>query len=414
MTRSAISRCFKFEGTIPPQHRSAAFLAPAGMVGQIVQFKRRLKALIALRQHAELLRMLANPRLRIDDTQDPLDESEEAFKDLDRLQEKALREILSTVPLFLLQGPPGVGKTYLVGDVVRRRFEDEPTTRVLLSAQSNSAIDHLMSEVNNVFSSTAEEERPLMVRARSADDDEAAGELEVDIQADRLLQALSDSDLLDEASPHIGQRIVELSEARQASGTRQRSALGGRRTAAEFRAFEGMILRAANLVFATTNSAAVERLIEERGLFDWTIVEEAGKATGGELLSPLLLSHRRLMIGDHKQLPPFDIDRVSKLLASTKQVMDVVSLIDDLVSRYLKDSSIDETFEEVETASEDFGKTCADTLAVLSLFETSLSANLHVRKRNEGPQYRTPSRWSNTACTPRSRGLSQSAFMTAS
>ncbi len=48
-----------------------------------------------------------------------------------------------------------------------------------------------------------------------------------------------------------------------------------------------MILRAANLVFATTNSYAVERLIEERGLFDWTIVEEAGKATGlGRVLAP--------------------------------------------------------------------------------------------------------------------------------
>jgi hypothetical protein len=373
--------CFKFEGTVPPQHRSAAFLAPAGMVGRIVQLRRRLKALIALRQHAELLRMLANPRLRIDDTQDPLDESEEAFKDLDDSKKKALREILSTVPLFLSQGPPGVGKTYLVGDVVRRRFEDESTTRILLSAQSNSAINHLMSEVNDVFLSTAEEARPLMVRARSADDDEAAGELEIDIQADRLLHALSASDILDEASPHIGQRIVELSKARQASGTRQRSALGGRRTAAELRAFEGMILRAANLVFATTNSAAVERLIEERGLFDWTIVEEAGKATGGELLSPLLLSHRRLMIGDHKQLPPFDVDKVTNLLASTKQVMDVVSLIDDLVSRYLKDQSIDETFHEVETASEDFGKTCADTLAVLSLFETFVEREFARQKK---------------------------------
>ena len=117
--------CFKFEGSTPPQHRAASFLAPAGMVGRIVQFKRRLKALIALRQHAELLRMLANPRLRIEDSQDPLDESEDAFKDLDQSKQNALREILSTVPLFLLQGPPGVGKTYLVGDVVRRRFEDE-------------------------------------------------------------------------------------------------------------------------------------------------------------------------------------------------------------------------------------------------------------------------------------------------
>jgi superfamily I DNA and/or RNA helicase len=241
--------------------------------------------------------------------------------------------------------------------------------------------------LNGVFSSTAEDERPLMVRARSADDDEAAGELEIDIQADRLLHALSESDLLKETSPHIRQRVLELSEARQASGTRQRTALGGRRTAAELRAFEGMILRAANLVFATTNSAAVERLIEERGLFDWTIVEEAGKATGGELLSPLLLSHRRLMIGDHKQLPPFDIDKVTKLLASTKQVMDVVSLIDDLVSRYLKDPSVDETFQEVETASDDFGKTCADTLAVLSLFETFVEREFARQKKGMKGRY---------------------------
>ena len=119
--------CFKFEGSAPPQHRTAAFIAPAGMVGRIVQFKRRLKALTALRQHAELLRMLTNPRLRIDDSQDPLDESNEAFKDLDLSKQNALRDILATVPLFLLQGPPGVGKTYLVGEVVRRRFADEPT-----------------------------------------------------------------------------------------------------------------------------------------------------------------------------------------------------------------------------------------------------------------------------------------------
>ena len=238
-----------------------------------------------------------------------------------------------------------------------------------------------MSEINSIFASIDEDARPLMVRARSADDDEAAGELELDIQADRLLHTLADSELVEEASPHIRDRIVALSEARQATTSRRRSALGGRRTAAELRAFEGMILRAANLVFATTNSAAVERLIDERGLFDWTIVEEAGKATGGELLSPLLLSHRRLMIGDHKQLPPFDIDKVTKLLAATERVMEVVSLVDDLVSRYLKDVSIDETYEEVETTSDDFGKTCADTLSILTLFETFVERELARQKK---------------------------------
>src|ERR1700730_8338651 len=156
------------------------------MTGRIAQFKRRLKALAALREHTDLLRMLVDPRRRIEDSQDPLDEAGESFKNLDDSKQKALREILATIPLFLLQGPPGVGKTYLVGDVVRRRFDDEPTTRILLSAQSNSAIDHLMKEVQSTFADIDVDERPLMVRARSADDDESAGEHEIDIQADKI------------------------------------------------------------------------------------------------------------------------------------------------------------------------------------------------------------------------------------
>jgi hypothetical protein len=376
-------QCLKFEGTSFAQQPAAGFLVQAGMVGRIAQFKRRLKALTALKEHAELLRMLVDPRLRIEESQDPLDETSESFKKLDSSKQAALREILSTIPLFLLQGPPGVGKTYLVGDVVRRQFDDEPTTRILLSAQSNSAIDHLMKEVQSIFAGVDVAERPLMVRARSADDDDSAGDLEIDIQADRLLQELAVSGLVKEASPHISRRVEALAGARISGSGRSSAPSGtsGRRMSAELRAFEGIILRAANLVFATTNSVAVERLIEERGLFDWTIVEEAGKATGGELLSPILLSHRRLMIGDHKQLPPFDVDKMSKLLASTESVRETVSLVDDLISRYLRDPGVDDIFREVETAGDDLGRTCADTMSILTLFETFVERELARQKR---------------------------------
>jgi hypothetical protein len=309
----------KFEGTTPPAHGSVAFLAPTGMTGTIAQFRRRLKALAALREHTELLQMLVDPRLRTHDSQDPLDEAADAFKALDSSKQAALREIVATIPLFLLQGPPGVGKTYLVGDLVRRKFEEEPASRLLLSAQSNSAIDHLLSEVQAVFRDVDAARRPVIVRARPMDDDESAGEYEIDFQADRLLQALGDSALVSDAPPHLRERVRELADARLKAATARTATTSilGRSMSAQLRAFEGMILRAANLVFATTNSYAVERLIDERSLFDWSIIEEAGKATGGELLSPLLLSHRRLMIGDHKQLPPFDVDKISKLLTSS-------------------------------------------------------------------------------------------------
>lgn len=376
--------CLVFEGSDAPSRLSAVFLAPAGMRGRIAQFKRRLKALAALREHSELLSMLSDPRMRIDYSQDPLDEQSDSFKNLDRSKQDALREILSTIPLFMLQGPPGVGKTYIAGDVVRRRFDDEPTTRMLLSAQSNSAIDHLMSEVQSIFREDQPDARPVMVRARSVDDDESAGEFEIDYQADRLLQTLSSSDLVASAAPHLCERIRELADARAIAGaTRRGPSTPVRQMAAELKSFEGMILRAANLVFATTNSYAVQRLIEERGLFDWTIVEEAGKATGGELLSPLLLSHRRLMIGDHKQLPPFDIDKMTTLLSSPTLVRDAVLLVDHLLSRYLKDTGIDELFRDVEEEEDEIGAVCANTLAILTLFETFVERE-YARQKTAG------------------------------
>jgi hypothetical protein len=368
----------RFEGASQADVRGRGFLVPPGMGGEIVQFKRRRKALKVLREHTELLRMFCDPRHRIEDSHDPLDQKEKRFQTLDMSKQDALREILSTVPLFLLQGPPGVGKTYLVGDIVRRRFEDDPTARMLLSAQSNAAIDHLMKEVQSIFEeSTAP---PVMVRARPADDDPADTDLEIDRQADRHLQALASSNLVREASQGLRDKVLALAEARREEAAGRRTSRG-RRLAAEGLAFEGMILRAANLVFATTNSAAIERLIEERSLFDWSIIEEAGKATGAELLSPLLLSHRRLMIGDHKQLPPYGADRMTRLLASPDKVKTAITTAQDLISRYLKDPAIEELFDEVEAEIDDFGRICSDTLSILTLFESMVEVEFARKPR---------------------------------
>jgi hypothetical protein len=368
----------RFDGASPAEATSVAYLSPPGMAGQLAQFRRRRKALKVLREHTELLRMLTDPRSRIDDSHDPLNEKEIRFKELDESKKGALREILSTVPLFFLQGPPGVGKTFLVGDIVKRRFEDDPSTRMLLSAQSNAAIDHLMKEIQSIFGDGSGA-APVMVRARPADDDPSDTDLEIDRQADRHLQALAKSQLVAEASSGLQEKVTTLARARE----EQQGGRSKRRTRmnAEGRAFEGMILRSANLVFATTNSAAVERLIEERSLFDWTIVEEAGKATGGELLSPLLLSYRRLMIGDHKQLPPYNVERMTRLLSAPDKVKAAVGAAQELISRHLKDAGLDELFDEIEDDSDDFGRLCSQTLSILTMFESMVEEEFACKAR---------------------------------
>ena len=138
---------------------------------------------------------------------------------------------------------------------------------------------------------------------------------------------------------------------------------------------EGLVVRAANVVFATSNSRELERLVDERGQFDWTVVEEAGKATGGELVTPLLLSYRRLLIGDHRQLAPFGADRLIRLLEDPASVIEAIRWGRNFVGRTLRDSSTDEVLDEVErveeaeSGDEEFGALCALALESVLLFE---------------------------------------------
>jgi hypothetical protein len=366
---------YEFEGSGAPPIGDPLFLRVGDYVGQDRLLHRRVRALRALRDHTELLAMLVDPRIAVRKTHDALEE-DAAFHALDESKREALKELWAVIPAYFVQGPPAVGKTRLVRELVARRFRDDRTTRVLLTAQSHHSLDHLLDEVRKALRQL-EGEAPLNIRCRPKNYDAPPGPYDLRQQARATVDRLMASQLAETAPSGIRSRLDTLKATfRQPSDDVDEEPLPGSRPD---RAFEALLLRSANVVFASTNAGDLERLIEERAQFDWTIIEEAGRATGVELVSPLLLSHRRLMIGDHEQLPPFGADQIKMLLTDPRKISGALDCGRPIVSRPFREAGMGDIVDDIG-ADETLTTVCGEAAAALMMFETMVEAELAGRQ----------------------------------
>ena len=72
----------------------------------------------------------------------------------------AVRKALSSNELCLIQGPPGTGKTSVIAEIVLQILKHDPESRILLTSQSNIAVDHALTQIASAAGRTP----PKMVR----------------------------------------------------------------------------------------------------------------------------------------------------------------------------------------------------------------------------------------------------------
>lgn len=283
-----------------PAAPDAGFVRTFGMFGQVSLIRRRKLAIDRLGKHSYLLRSIATPGQVFMDTGEstlPVPLPEDA---VDVAKRACIEDILRVRPIYALQGPPGTGKTTLVAWLLREVFADDPVAQVLVTAQAHGAVDVLREKVEaDVFASVGESNRPLAVRLRSVNpDDEDMGEGSIEQVS---LQVLERS--IDELSGYD-----ELSDIQQewlASATEMADVIRDGGIGASAPDFCELVKRGASITYCTTSAGALEALADGAQSFDWSILEEAGKAHGFDLALPLQAGHRWLLIGDHQQLPPY-------------------------------------------------------------------------------------------------------------
>ncbi|MDH1510862.1 AAA domain-containing protein [Pseudomonas mosselii] len=376
-------KIYTFTGDNPPNTSNTVYLISADSAGRDLQLRRRLKSFTALGEHNELARMICDPRGRIMSSHEQIVE-DAAYLSLDTSKQDAFKSIIETLPLFLVQGPPGVGKTRLVRELVSQIISNDSSSRILLSAQSNHAVDHLMQEIKDIVSDSND---AIIIRCVQKSAKDAEKRFDIGYETRSIVNRIADSDLISTAPKELAEKLTQLTAAYNNDTNTPIS------TTLEIskNSIENLVLRSANLVFATTNSAALEGLIEEKNQFDWSIIEEAGKATGGELTSPLLLSPRRLMIGDHKQLPPFGADRILKILSNPADTKNALESGNLMIGRHFRDPIVDEIFSDAkldngsEEAASDFSDLCDEAAKNFLLFESTIENEFDRQKRrNKG------------------------------
>jgi len=294
----------------PPQE---GYLRARGLFGQMSLIKRRKRAIDRLGTHAYLLRAIQSPDFTFVDTSELLPRIINPNV-IDEAKRSAMQSIWRTRPIFALQGPPGTGKTTLVASLLSQVFDDDPLAQVLVTAQAHAAVEVLRDKVRAEFVDIPNP--PLAVRLQRTKGDTSQDPDYVEQVAKGVLaKAVLELGRIDRKP--LQSRWLEAAQGLLHALTRGD-------TEGHSRDFCELVKRAAGITYCTTTSANLEALADSTQTFDWSIVEEAGKAHGFDLALPLRAGHRWLLIGDQKQLWPYRYEDFRSGLLRLDETFDAI------------------------------------------------------------------------------------------
>lgn len=293
---------------------SRGWLVPARDASRRIELKRQKEAVQELLLLGSLIGQIRDPQT-IRTLRGPWKEAGKDLSDDDPTVEGKhgqyfVQELLTCQPFYALHGPPGTGKTTVVSEAIVALLTREPTARILVSAQSNFALDNLGERISRLLKDSGKKDSGTILRVTSD-----AGEDKVSPQMKKYLLADLTESVVESIVTNCETQIKKLNE----SGHHEFAKIAREwleNIEASKPDLQDRVRTGANIVLATCSGATKLHIDREAGssLFDWVIVEEAAKAWPTELAIPLIRGFRWALVGDHKQLPAHRLREIEQFL----------------------------------------------------------------------------------------------------
>jgi hypothetical protein len=231
-------------------------------------------------------------------------------------QLEAVAKAMLAKDIAIIQGPPGTGKTTVIAEIIWQTLLENPDSKILITSQTNLAVDNALERLKG---------KKLMrpIRIGSIEKFEDEGKVYSDKRLYEWRNAAHNSKEEKESSDNaIAHWIADIGtrcdESAEYSGIVSKWKEGLSRHSDIIKSrFSDVYLKHVNVFAATCSECgssnftkAFQTMIRKDGEdkgeteFDLVIMDEASKATPPELVLPLTLGRKVVVIGDHKQLPP--------------------------------------------------------------------------------------------------------------
>ena len=252
----------------------------------------------------------------------------------DNTQSEAVKKALGNKNVLLIQGPPGTGKTTIIVEIIEQLVAKGK--KVLVCSQAHAAVKNIYDRLHTMrpdMDLLALDDKDEVTAAARNFDDEAytqflknnlavigntrrgASKEEIDALIDSFSYKTAErtKDFRKKHHHVVDYREV-ISDIPPQNITFLLDRLKSETRNLDTDLLKAQVYREKDVILGTCIGIGMDPVMRDKDAvhFDTVIVDEAGKANLAETIVPLQLGDRFILVGDHRQLPPyFDREEIS-------------------------------------------------------------------------------------------------------